>query len=202
MPNREWEKTYIHGSTQSTFSSCWSCFCEFFCFFFHLLFCFLHLSFSHCNPYLEISIRDNFLISRIMLWNYNLFFVRIHLGKCSDLGQINRFAITKSYNFIKSKNQVERMICNFLLVDCTENIFLSIVSYLNDYNMIITTISEVSDTVLTIVQKVAKGRWCNCEIFPMTTWDETENHTISSYFRVKSTLIQKIYKQDNLTWKF
>ena len=91
------------------------------------------------------------------------------------------------------------MVCNFLLVDCTKNDFIKYVNpYFNGYNMIITTISEVSDTILTIVQKVIKGRWCKCEIFPMTTlefpsWksDETENHTISSYFRVKSTLIQK-----------
>lgn len=40
----------------------------------------------------------------------DLLFVRVHLCKCSDLGQVNIFSISQSHNFIKCEYKIKTMV--------------------------------------------------------------------------------------------
>ena len=51
--------------------------------------------------------------------NFYLFFVGVHISKCSDLSQIYRFTVSKSDDFIKGENKLKRVSGDFTLVDST-----------------------------------------------------------------------------------
>ena len=52
-----------------------------------------------------------------MVLNFYLFFVGVHISKCSDLSQINRFTVSKSDDFIKGENKLKRVGGDFTLID-------------------------------------------------------------------------------------